>query len=44
MLKPYSVHAIHVIARLHPAHGGPSYTVPRLCTALADTGAEVAMQ
>jgi hypothetical protein len=43
MLKPYSVHAIHVIAGLHPAHGGPSYTVPRLCAALADAGAEVAM-
>jgi glycosyltransferase involved in cell wall biosynthesis len=43
MLKPYSVHAIHVIAGLHPAHGGPSYTVPRLCAALADAGAEIAM-
>jgi glycosyltransferase involved in cell wall biosynthesis len=38
-----SVHAIHVIAGLDPAHGGPSYTVPRLCSALAQAGAEVAL-
>jgi glycosyltransferase involved in cell wall biosynthesis len=26
---------VHVVAGLDPAHGGPSYTVPRLCQALA---------
>jgi glycosyltransferase involved in cell wall biosynthesis len=31
---------VHVIAGLDPAHGGPSYTVPRLCQALAMAGAE----
>ena len=38
-----TVRAIHVIAGLDPAHGGPSYTVPRLCSALAQAGAEVAL-
>jgi glycosyltransferase involved in cell wall biosynthesis len=32
--------SVHVIAGLDPAHGGPSYTVPRLCRALAMAGAE----
>jgi glycosyltransferase involved in cell wall biosynthesis len=32
--------SVHVIAGLDPAHGGPSYTVPRLCQALAIAGAE----
>jgi glycosyltransferase involved in cell wall biosynthesis len=32
--------SVHVIAGLDPAHGGPSYTVPRLCRALAKAGAE----
>ena len=32
--------SLHVIAGLDPAHGGPSYTVPRLCQALAMAGAE----
>ena len=31
---------VHVIAGLDPAHGGPSYSVPRLCEALAAAGAE----
>src|SRR3954452_17541560 len=31
---------VHVIAGLDPAHGGPSYSVPRLCEALAAEGAE----
>ena len=31
---------MHVIAGLDPAHGGPSYTVPRLCQALVTAGAE----
>jgi len=31
---------VHVIAGLDPAHGGPSYTVPRLCRALAVAGAK----
>jgi glycosyltransferase involved in cell wall biosynthesis len=30
----------HVIAGLDPAHGGPSYTVPRLCQALAAAGVD----
>jgi glycosyltransferase involved in cell wall biosynthesis len=30
---------IHVIAGLDAAHGGPSYSVPRLCSALAAAGA-----
>jgi glycosyltransferase involved in cell wall biosynthesis len=41
MLKPNSVRVIQVIAGLDPAHGGPSYTVPRLCAALGEVGAEV---
>jgi glycosyltransferase involved in cell wall biosynthesis len=32
--------AAHVIAGLDPAFGGPSYSVPRLCQALAAAGAE----
>ena len=32
--------SVHVIAGLDPAHGGPSYTVPRLCQAIAMAGAE----
>ena len=31
---------MHVIGGLGRAHGGPSYTVPRLCQALATVGAE----
>ena len=31
---------VHVVAGLDPAHGGPSYSVPRLCEALAAAGAE----
>ena len=31
---------MHVIAGLDPAHGGPSYSVPRLCEALAAAGME----
>ena len=34
---------VHVIAGLDPAHGGPSYSVPRLCEALAAAGAEPAL-
>ncbi len=30
----------HVIAGLDPVHGGPAYSVPRLCEALAAAGAE----
>jgi glycosyltransferase involved in cell wall biosynthesis len=32
--------AAHVVARLDPISGGPSYCVPRLCEALAAAGAE----
>ena len=31
---------MHVIAGLDPAHGGPSYTVPRLCQALTTAGSD----
>ena len=32
--------SLHVVAGLDPAHGGPSYTVPRLCKALVTAGAQ----
>jgi glycosyltransferase involved in cell wall biosynthesis len=32
--------SVHVIAGLNSAHGGPSYSVPRLCRALSSAGAE----
>jgi glycosyltransferase involved in cell wall biosynthesis len=32
--------AAHIVAGLDPAYGGPSYSVPRLCEALAAAGAE----
>ena len=32
--------SVHVIAGLDPAHGGPSYTVPRLCQALGMAGSK----
>src|SRR4051812_12854833 len=35
-----SLRPVHVIAGLDPADGGPSYSVPRLCEALAAAGAE----
>ena len=41
--SPDTVRVTHVIAGLDPAHGGPSYTVPRLCAALAEAGAKVAL-
>jgi glycosyltransferase involved in cell wall biosynthesis len=34
---------VHVIAGLDAGHGGPSYSVPRLCEALAAAGAEPAL-
>lgn len=34
---------IHVVAGLDPAFGGPSYSVPRLCRALATSGAELTL-
>jgi glycosyltransferase involved in cell wall biosynthesis len=36
-----TIRAVHVIAGLDAVHGGPSYTVPRLCRALAASGAEI---
>jgi hypothetical protein len=39
-LNSSPLRSVHVIAGLDPAHGGPSYTVPRLCQALAMAGAE----
>jgi glycosyltransferase involved in cell wall biosynthesis len=41
VLKADTVRVIHIIAGLDPAHGGPSYTVPRLCAALGEVGVEV---
>lgn len=35
--------AVHVVAGLDAAHGGPSYSVPRLCEALAAAGAETTL-
>jgi glycosyltransferase involved in cell wall biosynthesis len=35
--------AAHVIAGLDPVYGGPSYSVPRLCEALAAAGAETVL-
>jgi glycosyltransferase involved in cell wall biosynthesis len=35
--------AAHVIAGLDPVYGGPSYSVPRLCEALAASGAETTL-
>jgi glycosyltransferase involved in cell wall biosynthesis len=37
------VRVAHVIAGLEVAHGGPSYTVPRLCRSLAVAGAQVTL-
>jgi glycosyltransferase involved in cell wall biosynthesis len=37
------LHAAHVIAGLDAAHGGPSYSVPRLCEALGAAGAEATL-
>jgi len=34
---------VHVIAGLEAAHGGPSYSVPRLCAALAASGTQTAL-
>jgi glycosyltransferase involved in cell wall biosynthesis len=37
------MNVLHTVASLHPKHGGPSYTVPRLSRALAETGITVAL-
>src|SRR5260370_30568928 len=34
------IRAFHIIAGLDPVYGGPSYSVPRLCEALAVAGVE----
>ena len=34
---------VQVVAGLDPTHGGPSYSVPRLCEALGDAGAVVTL-
>ncbi len=34
---------LQVVAGLDPAHGGPSYSVPRLCSGLTDAGADVSL-
>ncbi len=36
-----TLRAIHVVAGLDPRHGGPSYSVPRLCDALRARGTDV---
>jgi glycosyltransferase involved in cell wall biosynthesis len=35
----HRLRAAHVVAGLDPVHGGPSYSVPRLCEALVGAGA-----
>ncbi|MGH6827735.1 MAG: hypothetical protein ACREFW_02345, partial [Rhizomicrobium sp.] len=35
--------AVHVIAGLGRAHGGPSYSVPRLCKALGECGIAISL-
>ena len=42
-VSDFAFRSVHVIAGLDPAHGGPSYTVPRLCQALAESGAEAGL-
>jgi glycosyltransferase involved in cell wall biosynthesis len=39
-LNNRSLRSVHVIAGLDSAHGGPSYTVPRLCQALVAAGVD----
>ena len=36
-----TVRAVHIVAGLDPRHGGPSYSVPRLCAALRSCGTDV---
>ena len=36
-----TLRAIHVVAGLDPRHGGPAYSVPRLCEALHTCGTDV---
>lgn len=36
-----TLRAIHIVAGLDPRHGGPSYSVPRLCDALRAYGTDV---
>ncbi len=38
-----SLRAVHIVAGLDPVYGGPSYSVPRLCGALAAAGAGTAL-
>jgi glycosyltransferase involved in cell wall biosynthesis len=35
------VHALHIVAGLDAAHGGPSYSIPKLCRSLAEIGADI---
>src|SRR3954463_6236344 len=35
------MHAVHIVAGLRVTDGGPAYSVPRLCRALAAAGAKV---
>ena len=37
------LYAVHVVAGLDPVNGGPSYSVPRLCEALAVAGSEATL-
>lgn len=34
---------MHIVAGVDPRHGGPSYSVPRLCSALAESNARVSV-
>lgn len=38
-----SIRSVHVIAGLADVHGGPTYSVPRLCTALGEAGAKTSL-
>src|ERR1700732_3248626 len=40
ILNNRPLRSVHVIAGLDSAHGGPSYTVPRLCQALVAAGVD----
>jgi glycosyltransferase involved in cell wall biosynthesis len=42
-VSDFALRSVHVIAGLDPAYGGPSYTVPRLCQALSESGAEAGL-
>src|SRR5436190_16930811 len=40
---PSPVRSVHIVAGLALAYGGPSYSVPRLCRALASAGTDLTL-